>query len=99
MLTFTANVSRKTPLDGKLEIPSSVADRLLESGTPLSLVIAGGEDVASVEVMPCTCAKGAGSGHRHHFVVAESLKSLSPDSHVTLLIDVEDGRIEIDSTP
>ena len=98
MLTFTTHVSRKTPLDGRLEIPASLADRLLSSGEPLSLSFQGAEEGANVEAMACTCAKGGGN-HEHHFLAAESLKALSPNSSVTLLVDLDGGRIEIDSTP
>ena len=98
MLTFTTNVSRKTPLDGRLEIPASLADRLTSSGEPLSLSFQGMEYAAGVEAMLCTCGKASGN-HEHHFLSAESLKTLAPDSSVTLLVDLEAGRIEIDATP
>ena len=100
MLTFTTSVSRKTPLDGRLEIPASLADRLLSSGEPLLLSVYGVDEAVSVEAMACTCAKaGRAGGHEHHFLTAESLKGLAPDTSVTLLVDLEGGRIEIDSTP
>jgi hypothetical protein len=98
MLTFTTSVSRKTPLDGRLEITASLADRLSSSGEPLSLSIQGSEESVNVESMACTCAR-AGGNHEHHFLAAESLKGLSPNSSVTLFVDLETGRIEIDSTP
>jgi hypothetical protein len=98
MLTFTTTVSRKTPLDGRLEIPASLADRLLSLGEPLAVSMQGIEEGASVEAMACTCAK-AGGNHEHHFLRAEALKTLSPNSSVTLLVELEERRIEIDSTP
>lgn len=98
VLTFTTSVSRKTPLDGRLEIPASLADRLLSSGEPLALSFQGTEVAANVEAMACTCAK-AGGNHKHHFLAADVLRELAPDSSVTLLVDPESGRIEIDSTP
>jgi hypothetical protein len=49
--------------------------------------------------MACTCAKGAGSNHEHHFIRADLLKALAPNANVTLLVDLEAGRIEIDETP
>jgi hypothetical protein len=99
MLTFTTFVSRKTPLDGRLEIPASLADRLASSGEPLSLSFDGSEFPVNVEAMACTCGKGAGSNHEHHFLSAESLKGLAPNSSVTLLVDVDAGKIEVDLTP
>ena len=95
MLTFTTIVSRKTPLDGRLEIPASLADRLVSSGEPLSLSFLGAEESAVVEAMACTCSK-AGGNHEHHFIAAESLKGLAANSTVTLLVDLEAGRVEID---
>ena len=94
MLTFTTNVSRKTPLDGRLEIPASLADRLSSSGEPLSLSLQGSEESVNVEAMACTCSK-AGGHHEHHFLAAESLKGLAPNSTVTLAVDLETGRIEL----
>jgi hypothetical protein len=99
MLTFTTIVSRKTPLDGKLEIPASLADRLLSTGLPLLVSVAGTEVPVSVETMPCTCAKGTGASHEHHFLAAEPLRALAPNTGVTLLVDLEGGRIELDETP
>lgn len=94
MLTFTTNVSRKTPLDGRLEIPASLADRLSSSGEPLSLSLQGTEESVNVEAMACTCSKASGH-HEHHFLAAESLKGLAPNSSVTLAVDLETGRIEL----
>ena len=99
MLTFTTSVSRKTPLDGRLEIPASLADRLQATGVPLVLAISGSESPVNVEAMACTCTKGAGSNHEHHFLRAESLKALAPNASVTLLVDLEAGRVDIDETP
>lgn len=99
MLTFTTSVSRKTPLDGRLEIPASLADRLQSSEMPLVLAISGNESSVHVEAMACTCAKGAGNNHEHHFLRAESLKALAPNASVTLLVDLEAGRVDIDETP
>src|SRR5215207_1600250 len=99
MLTFTTSASRKTPLDGRLEIPASLAYRLQSTEMPLVLAISGNESSVNVETMACTCAKGAGNNHEHHFLRAESLKALAPNANVILLVDLEAGRIEIDETP
>jgi hypothetical protein len=99
MLTFTTSVSRKTPLDGRLEIPASLADRLQSTEMPLVLGISGIESSVNVEAMACTCATGAGNNHEHHFLRAESLKGLAPNASVTLLVDLEAGRVDIDETP
>lgn len=90
-------VSRKTPLDGRLEIPGSVADRLAAIEEPLTLQLHGAEQRVQVEEMACTCAKaGAGGNHVHYFLSGEVLKSLPSESNVNVAIDVDRGHIRID---
>lgn len=98
MLLLQTVVSRKTPLDGRLEIPASLADRLSESGESLSVSVAGDEEPVMLEEMACTCAKGGGN-HVHNFLASEILKSLPAGANVNLAIDVEEGliRIELES--
>ena len=96
MLHLTTPVSRKTPLDGRLEIPESVAERLLESSQALTVDVQGVAEPVRVEAMPCTCAKASSGGrHVHHFLASESLKSLPAGANVTLAIDVDEGVIGI----
>ena len=66
MLLLQTIVSRKTPLDGRLEIPESLADRLASTGEPLSVVVLGEEEPVQIEEMSCTCAKAAASGAHVH---------------------------------
>lgn len=95
MLHVTTIVSRKTPLDGRLEIPASLADRLSSPGAELVVSLGGDESPARLEVMACMCAKGAGANHHHHFLAAESLTSLPAGATVNLSVDVDEGRIGI----
>ena len=95
MIHLTTVVSRKTPLDGRLEIPASLADRLLSAETPLMLSMQGERSAARLAEMACTCRKGAGAGHHHHFLESESLKALSPGANVSLAIDVDSGLIAL----
>lgn len=97
MLHFQTMVSRKTPLDGRLEIPESLAGRLASTEAPLHLSLLGNEVPVQLAEMACTCAKGAGGNHRHHFLVAESLKALSIGASVNLAVDVDEGLIRIES--
>ena len=98
MLTFTTRVSRKTPLDGRLEITESLADRLLSLEIPLSVSLGDSEESVGVEAMPCTCTKASLSGqHIHHFLVSEVLKSLAPETNVFVAVDVERGHVHIES--
>jgi hypothetical protein len=96
MIHLTTIVSRKTPLDGRLEIPASLADRLLAMEMPLTISMQGERSAARLADMACTCQKGAGTGHHHHFLESESLKSLSPGANVALAVDLENGLIGLD---
>jgi hypothetical protein len=96
MIHLTTIVSRKTPLDGRLEIPESLAVRLSELEMPIHVLLAGEETVASVEGMACTCAKAGGS-HHHHFLAADVLKSLPAGAQARLTIDIDEGVVSIES--
>lgn len=96
MIHLEALVSRKTPLDGRLEIPESLAARLTDLIEPLRIRVNGQEVAAGIEDMACTCAK-AGGNHHHHFLVAESLKSLPAGANARLTIDIDHGVVEIET--
>jgi hypothetical protein len=83
-------VSRKTPLDGKLEISARAAERLAALGATFPVRTPSDEGTARLHEMSCTCAKGTSGGqHLHHFVESDVLRTLEPG------IDV---RVEIDDT-
>ena len=97
MVLFETVVSRKTPLDGRLEIPASLADRLSSTGEPLSIVLLGEQESVQLEEMSCTCAKAAAGGaHMHSFLSSEVLKSLPAGANVSLAVDVDEGVILIE---
>lgn len=96
MLHVNTIVSRKTPLDGKLEIPEMLAERLSAGGVGLSVVMDNESMPVHLERMPCTCAKGAGGNHIHHFLSADELKALPAGSNVNLSVDVDEGVIHLD---
>ena len=96
VITLNATVSRKTPLDGRLEIPASLAGRLSSVEQVLQLQVFGAEGTALVEEMACTCSKAAGSNHVHSFLSSDLLKSLPPNADVSLTVDLDSGVIRID---
>ena len=96
MLHLQVVVSRKTPRDGRLEIPESLAHRLSSIDTHLVVSLPGVEADARVEEMPCTCSKGPGGNHRHHFLAAEALKALPAGANVNLVVDVDEGSVRIE---
>ena len=96
MLHLQLVVSRKTPMDGRLEIPESLAYTLSSSDAPVTVTLPGAETQARVEEMPCTCAKGTSGAHVHHFLSADALKSLPPGANVNLVVDVDEGSVRIE---
>ena len=89
-------VSRKTALDGRLEIPESLAHRLTANEAPVTISVPGGQAEVRVEEMACTCAKGAGGNHVHHFLAADALKALPAGANVNLAVDVDEGLVRIE---
>lgn len=96
MLHFKTVVSRKTPFDGRLEIPEGLAQRLSSADVPLAVLLRGEETRVNLEAMACTCAKGAGSNHVHRFLSSDLLKSLPAGASVDLAVDVDRGLIGIE---
>jgi len=81
-------VSRKTPLDGRLEISESTVAHLEPLCTTFRVRTAHGEGSARLQAMTCTCAKSESSGqHVHHFVESDVLRALEPGERVRLELD------------
>jgi hypothetical protein len=81
------SVSRKTPLDGRLEISPTAAERLAAIGAELRVRSAGNEASARLHALPCTCGEGAEGSHLHHFLESPVLRDLVPGSEVRLELD------------
>ena len=88
-------VSRKTARDGKHEISADTAARLRALRTPLTVVVDGVRDHASVAPMPCTCRPEA---HEHWFIESEALRSLEAGREATTSLDAEGETIAIRTT-
>jgi hypothetical protein len=81
-------VSRKTPLDGKLEISAAAAAQLQVLGSSFALLIDGHNARARLVDLACTCSKGGSAGqHFHHFVESDALRSLEPGTDVRVEVD------------
>lgn len=88
MFVEQRTVSRKTPLDGKLEISAATAARLKALGASLTLRTQAGEGRASLHEMSCTCTKAQASGqHLHHFIESDLLRALEPSTEVRVELD------------
>jgi hypothetical protein len=85
MLLERRTVSRKTPNDGKLEISRKTADAVGAVGPRLRVEWHGQEAPASVVMLACTCARGAGQ-HEHLFLESQLLRSLEAGSEVDLTL-------------
>ncbi|HEX6532986.1 MAG TPA: hypothetical protein VF041_00230 [Gemmatimonadaceae bacterium] len=90
-------VSRKTPLDGKLEISPATAGRIGALGETFSVACGGREGIARLHSMECTCAKGAGERHVHHFVESPLLEALAPGREVRVEMDEHRGEVRIEA--
>lgn len=88
MLLEVRQVSRKTPLDGKLEITPGSAATLVALGPELVARAAGREDRARLDSMSCTCAKGEGAGHLHHFIESPAFTDLVAGTEVRVELTI-----------
>jgi hypothetical protein len=81
-------VSRKTPMDGKLEISERAARQLASLSPTFSLRTEAGEGSARLHEMQCTCTKAESGGqHLHHFVESDLLRALEPGTDVRVELD------------
>jgi hypothetical protein len=98
MLLDERTVSRKTPLDGRLEISAAAADRVAALGDEFAVVSAGREGRGRLLSLTCTCAKGSGDGsHVHHFVESPLLTALDPGAAVRVELDERAPAVRIES--
>ena len=90
-------VSRKTPLDGKLEVSPTVAGRLNVLGAEFPVAALGREEAGRLESLECNCAKAARGGrHVHHFVVSPLLRGLAAGAQVRVELDETRGALRVD---
>lgn len=74
-------VSRKTPGDGKLEIPRSLVPAITALADPFPLAVEGSEDRGTLVSMECSC-RGADSAHTHYFLRSPALTRLAAQTSV-----------------
>jgi hypothetical protein len=87
-------VSRKTPLDGKLEITKPVAERLERIAGGLSVQVDRDAQSGSLGTYECTC-RGPEHRHVHFFLQSDALKALVPEARVSLDLDEEAACIHV----
>jgi hypothetical protein len=87
-------VSRKTPLDGRLEVSDAAVARLTSLGDKFVVRLGDVAVAGTVESMACHCARADGAGHVHHFLVSDVTRSLVPGVQVTVAL-ADDMSVEI----
>jgi hypothetical protein len=88
MVIDQPTVSRKTPLDGRLEISESTVAQLAPLGETFPVRTAHGSGEGRLHTMTCTCARSGITGqHVHHFVESDVLRALEPGARVRLELD------------
>ncbi|HEX4933499.1 MAG TPA: hypothetical protein VFV33_09990 [Gemmatimonadaceae bacterium] len=92
MVLEVREVSRKTPLDGRLEVSAETARRLAPFGGQVTVEVGLQRDAGTLELMACQCAKGGGAGgHTHHFVRSSLFESLTAGE--TVVLELLDGPV------
>jgi hypothetical protein len=90
------SVSRKTPLDGRLEISAASAEQLGALGAEFPVAALGRERPGRLESLECGCGKAADARHVHHFVVSPLLRGLAVGSEVRLEVDETRGALHVE---
>jgi hypothetical protein len=78
-------VSRKTPLDGKLEISGAAASRLAEFGPSVPVEWNACLAPATLSTLTCSCGKRDGP-HDHHFLESSIFTTLPAGADVDLFL-------------
>ena len=97
MLLEQRSVSRKTPLDGKLEVSAATAACLAALGAEFAVFSAGRPGRGQLQALACTCAKGAGEQHIHHFVESPLFRELTPGVSVRVELDERTPAVRVES--
>ena len=94
MLVESRVVSRKTPVDGRLEITRVGAARLGGLGDGFELAVGAESAPARLGTMECTC-RGPERPHVHYFLESALLKQLEPGSNIDLEFEAMGNRIRV----
>ena len=99
MLLERRLVSRKTPLDGRLEITAESAAQLAALGTEFAVASAGGEAPGTLHTLTsgcCTCGRERAGAHVHHFVESSLLRALPAGFEVQVELDVARSLVRVE---
>ena len=96
MLLEQCSVSRKTPLDGKLEVSADTATSLASLGAEFAVISAGRPGRGRLQALACSCAKGTTQQHIHHFVESPLFRELTPGVSVRVELDERTPAVRVE---
>ena len=94
MLLERRTISRKTPVDGRLEITKHAAATCEALGASFQVELGDVRDRAHLGTMTCTC-RGVDQPHVHYFIQSEAFKSLVPGVEIDLDLDAARKTIRV----
>jgi len=86
MLLERRTVSRKTPLDGRLEITKRAAQRFDDLDGAFDVELDGDRVRGTIGTMECTC-RGVDNPHVHYFIESPAFKQLAAGDEVDIDLD------------
>jgi len=95
MLLERRTVSRKTPLDGRLEITKHAAERFDDLAGTLDVELAGKHARATISTMDCTC-RGVDNPHVHYFIESPAFKQLAAGDEVDIDLDTATRTLRVE---
>ena len=95
MLLERRTVSRKTPLDGRLEITKRAAQRFDSLDGAFDVDLAGERTRATIGTMDCTC-RGVDNPHVHYFIESSAFKQLAAGDEVDLDLDTTTRTVRVE---
>jgi hypothetical protein len=98
MLLERRTVSRKTPLDGRLEITKRAAQRFDDLDGAFDVDLAGQRTRGTIGTMDCTC-RGVDNPHVHYFIESPAFKQLAAGDEVDLDLDTATRTVRVDRRP
>ena len=95
MLLERRTVSRKTPLDGRLEITKRAAQRFDDLDGAFDVELDGDRVRGTIGTMECTC-RGVDNPHVHYFIESPVLKQLAAGEEIDLDLDPNTRTVRVD---
>ena len=95
MLLLQTIVSRKTPLDGRLEITKRAAQRFDDLDGAFDVELAGDRARGTIGTMECTC-RGVDNPHVHYFIESPAFKQLAAGDEVDIDLDQTTRTVRIE---